>query len=183
MFVLPAIAIIVIGIYAFVQLNSPGTLIVQAQDASCVQLQENCPQLQVAVTVNGKEYTTPTTISVGQGNYVATFSTIEYYYPPSSRDVAVTPGHTTYAVGLYQPATKFVKVTQSGFNLTSVAVLHGVTPVVWTNPSGSTVAFTGGPFSQLTLTPGESNTYIFPSIGSYEFSSVSTNSTLTVQVN
>ena len=141
--------------------SSPQRAIVQAQDASCVQLQENCPQLQVAVTVNGKEYTTPTTISVGQGNYVATFSTIEYYYPPSSR----------------------VKVTQSGFNLTSVAVLHGVTPVVWTNPSGSTVAFTGGPFSQLTLTPGESYTYIFPSIGSYEFSSVSTNSTLTVQVN
>jgi len=181
-FILPVIVIIVIGVYAFVSLNSPGTLIVEAQDASCVQLQENCPQLQVTATVNGAAHTTPTTLSLVQGSYTVDFGTMQFYYTPASSNVSVSPGHTTYAVGSYQPITKFIEVSGTGFNVTSVTVLHGVTPVVWANPTGSTVSFTGSPFSQVTLVPGDSYTYTFATPGNYQFFINSANATLTIKV-
>jgi hypothetical protein len=175
LFVIPAILIVSLVVYAFVQLNAPGTLILQAESPSG-------SSLQVSVTVNGQAYTTPYTLSLHQGNYIANFSSIEWYYPPSTRDVTVTPGHTVYAVGLYNPIKKFVSVTGAGFNTTTISVLHGVTPVTWINPSDSLVTFTGSPLSQISLYPGQSFTYTFMTPGTYELTVLSTNLTLTVKV-
>ena len=174
LFILPAVVILVIGVYAFVALNSPGKLVVLAET--------NGNSLQVPVSVNGHSYTTPVTLSLAQGDYTVTFGTLPYYYPPSARDAAVTPGNTAYATGDYVPQTFFVQTTSAGFNSTALVVLHGLNPVTWTNPSSSLVTFTGGPFQQVNLDPGKSYTYVFPNIGNYEFGITSSNLTMTIEV-
>ena len=103
-----------------------------------------------------------------RGPDVVSFGTIPWYYPPTARDVTITPGYQTYAVGSYQPETKFVQVTVSGFNETTVAALHGVTPVTWINPSSSLVTFSGGPFQQVRLESGQSYTYTFTTPETFE---------------
>ncbi len=174
-FFVPAAIIIILVVYAFVQLNAPGTLILSAED-------ENQVQLQVHATVNGQTVTTPSKVSLSQGSYTVDFATITWYYPPASRSVVVTPGGTVYAVGVYQPAVKFVQVTPSGFNVTSITVLHGVTPVTWINPSSSLVTFSGGSFQQLRLEPGQSYTYVFPTTMTFEVNIGTTNETMTIIV-
>jgi hypothetical protein len=175
LFVVPAIIIAILVVYAFVQLNSPGTLLLRAED-------QNLAPLKVPFTVNGNYGTTPANLSLSQGSYVVNFGTITWYYPPAARDVVITPGQKTYAVGAYVPETKFVLVTASGFNVTTVAALHGVTPITWTNPSGSLVLLSGGPFQQLRLEPGQSYTYTFPTAESFKLYVGNTNETLTVSV-
>ncbi len=174
-FFAPAAIIIILVVYAFVQLNSPGTLVVRAED-------QNFKLLNVPFTINGNSYTTPKNVSLSQGSYVVDFGVITWYYAPASRDVTVTPGHTVYAVGSYTPATKFVQVTGSGFNVTSVSALHGVTPVEWINPSDSVVTFSGGPFQQVRLEPDQSYTYTFPTAGTFIVNVGTTNETLTINV-
>jgi hypothetical protein len=175
LFVVPAIIIIILVVYAFVQLNSPGTLIVTAED-------QNLASLRVPFTVNGNSYTTDASLSLSQGSYVVTFGTISWYYPPLARDVTITPGKTTYAVGSYVPETKFVLVTAIGFNVTTVAALHGVTPITWINPSNSLVTFSGGPFQQVRIEPGQTYTYTFATAQSFELYVGNTNETMTVSV-
>ena len=175
LFVVPAVVIIVIGVLAFIHLNSPGTLVVRAED-------ENLAPLVVPFTVNGNSYTSPVNVSLSQGSYVVSFGTIPWYYPPTARDVTITPGYQTYAVGSYQPETKFVQVTVSGFNETTVAALHGVTPVTWINPSSSLVTFSGGPFQQVRLESGQSYTYTFTTPETFEIRVGNTNETMTVSV-
>ncbi|MGA2663708.1 MAG: hypothetical protein ABSF83_02015 [Nitrososphaerales archaeon] len=176
LFVVPALVIIALVGYAFILLNSPGTLVVQAELAA------NGAQINVSAEVNGQSLTTPATISLPQGSYTADFGTIPWYYPPASRGVTITPGHTTYAVGSYEVKVQFVQVTPSGFNTTSVSVLHGLTPVTWKNPSNDLVTFQGGPFQQVRLDPGGSYTYVFPTTGTYVLNVGSTNETLDVVV-
>jgi len=175
LFVVPAIVIIVLGVYAFIHLNSPGTLMVRAED-------ENLAPLSVPFTVNGNSYTTPANVSLSQGSYVVSFGTIPWYYPPAIREVTITPGYQAFAVGSYQPETKFVRVTASGFNETTVVALHGVTPVTWTNPSSSLVTFSGGPFQQVRLQSGQSYTYTFTTAESFAIYVGTTNETMTVNV-
>ena len=175
LFFVPAVLIIVLVLYAYVQLNAPGTLIMQAEDA-------NGNQLNVHATVNGNTYTTPQTIKLGQGSYTVDFSTIAWYYPPTSRSIAVTPNQIVYAVALYTPEVKFVQAIPTGFNVTSITVLHGVTPVTWVNPSTSLVTFSGGPFQQVRLEPGQSYTYTFPTAETIRVNIGSTNETLTIVV-
>ena len=175
LFILPAIIIVVLVAYAYVQLNAPGTLVVQAEDPSLAQL-------QVPFTVNGASHTTPASVSLSQGSYTVTFGTIEWYYPPTAKSVAVTPGQITYSVGSYTPETKFVQVTGAGFNDTSISVFHGLTPVTWINPSSSSVTFSGGPFQQVRVNPGQPFSYTFDTIGSFQVNIGSTNETLTINV-
>lgn len=174
-FLAPAVVIGILVVYAYFQINSPGTLVVNAED-------ENLAQLTVHFTVNGNSFTTPSKLTLPQGSYVVSFDTMNWYYPPASRDVVVTPHQTVYAVGSYTPVTRFVQVTAGGFNVTSVTALHGVTPITWINPTSSLVTFSGGPFQQVRVNPGQTYTYTFPSIGSFQLNVGSTNETLTINV-
>jgi hypothetical protein len=174
-FIIPVLVIGILVVYAYVNLSSPGTIIVRAETNTGAQL-------QVPVTVNGKVGETPWSLSTNQGNYVVNFTSVQWYYPPASRDVGVLPGQTVYAVALYSPIGKVIKVTPSGFNATTVIALHGVTPVNWTNPTSSLVTFEGAPFQVVPLEPGQTFSYIFPSAGSYQFAISSTNDTVTVDV-
>jgi hypothetical protein len=175
MFFIPAIIIIILVVYAYVQLNSPGTLVVSAED-------QNLNPLGIHFIVNGNNLTTPASVRLAEGSYVVSFDTIKWYYTPASREVVVTPGQTVYAVGSYQPITKFIQVTGSGFNVTSELAYHGLTPVTWKNPSTSLAVFSGGPFQQVRVDPGQSYTYVFPTIGSFQLRFGSTNETLTIDV-
>jgi hypothetical protein len=174
-FIIPVLIIGTLVVYAYVQLSSPGTLIVTAENS-------NGTQLNVAATVNGESGETPWTLSLTQGNYIVNFTTPQWYYPSAVRDVGVSPGRTVYAVGLYEPIGRVIQVTQSGFNATTVTALHGVTPVNWTNPSKSLVTFEGSPFVRVPLEPGQTYSYIFPAAGTYRYTILSTNDTLTIDV-
>lgn len=180
-FIIPILLIGSIVLYAFVQLNTPGTLIVSAE--SCLKGQNNpCNPLTVSATVDDKTGTTPWTLSLTQGNYVVNFTTIEWYHPASARDVSIVPGKTAYAVAVYDPIAKVVQVTSGGFNATEITALHNVTPVNWTNPSTSVVTFTGSPLGTISLEPGESLSYTFTASGVYNYTVLSTDYTLTVDV-
>jgi plastocyanin len=186
-FILPILIIGVLVVYAFVELNSPGTLIVQAEGcvnsvSSTTTTTGNCPSINVPVTVGSKSGTTPWTLSLSQGTYTVNFTAAQWYYPPPEHEVVIDPGLTAYAVAIYNPINKVVQVSPSGFNTTSVAALHGVTLVKWTNPSSSVVTFEGSPYGRIPLDPGESYSAIFATAGTYTFNVLNTNESMKVQV-
>jgi len=174
-FFVPLIIIGILVVYAFVELNLPGTLMITAQD-------ENGNPLHVTASVSGNNYTTPQTLKLGQGSYTVDFATLAWYYPPQSRSVSVTPGHEVYAVGVYTPAVKYIQVTPSGFNVTSITVMHGLTPVTWINPSTSLVLFSGGPMQTTEVRPGATYTTVFPVAEVFTVNVVSSNQSLTITV-
>jgi hypothetical protein len=174
-FIIPILIIAILVVYAYVNLNSSATLMVQARTTGGALI-------QVPVTVNGMTGETPWTLSLGQGNYVVTFATIEWYYPPPSRDVSLQAGQTEYAVSTYKPITKVISVTPSSFNSTTVTALHDITPVVWLNRGSSPVVFSG-PLIGRTVIPGMENfTYTFPAAGSYVYTSLDSNQNVTIDV-
>jgi hypothetical protein len=174
-FILPAIIIIILVVYAYVQLNSPGTLIVRAESKS------GSP-FSVVATVNGKTGTTPFTLTLAQGNYQVTFPSLTWYYPAQPHDVTVLPGTTVYAVAVYDPIGKVIQVNPSGFNSTTVTALHGVTQVNFTNPSGSVVTVQGAPFGNVALNPGQTLSSTYQVAGTYRYTFLSGNQTVTVDV-
>jgi hypothetical protein len=174
-FILPVLIIGTLVVYAYVELSSPGTLIVRAETSNQIQL-------NVVASADGKSGETPWTLSITQGNYVVNFTSLQWYYPPASRDVGVLPGQTVYAAATYYPIGRVIRVTPSGFNATVVTALHGVTPVNWTNPTSSLVTFEGPPFQVVPLEPGQTVSYIFPTAGIYDYTISSTNDTVTVEV-
>jgi hypothetical protein len=89
---------------------------------------------------------------------------------------------TSYAVGVYDPISRVIQVTNSGFNATTVTALHGITPVNWTNPSNVAVTLEGSPAGTQVLLPGQTYSYIFPSAGTFEFTQLSNNDNVTVSV-
>lgn len=185
-FIIPIIIIGSLVVYAFVQLNSPGTLIITAENSYCATstppTNAICSQLQVAATVNGKSVETPSRLSLVQGNYVVNFTTLQWYSPPASRDVGILPGQTVYAVAAYYPIGRVIQATPSGFGGTIVTALHGVTMVNFTNPTNSLVTVLGAPFTRAAIQPGQTFSFIYPSAGTYEYNVLSTNDTITVDV-
>jgi hypothetical protein len=118
-------------------------------------------------TVSG---TTPMTLSLSQGSYTVTFSALAWYTTPPPKYVTVLSGKDSYAVGVYDPIVEYVSVGGGQFNRTSLAVEHGVTPVVWVNPSSEDQII----FSQLTgrveVPPMQNFTYVFQQKGTFTFS-------------
>jgi hypothetical protein len=174
-FIIPIVIIAVLVIYAYVQLNAPGTVVVRAELS-------NGTQLAVGATVDGKTGETPLTLHVTQGNYVVNFTNIQGYYPPAGREVGVLPGRTVYAVALYQPVVRVIRVTSSGFNATVVTALRGVTPVNWTDPGGSAVSFDLAGLGVVSLVPGQEFSHIFDANGAYNCTMLSTGYSMTVDV-
>ena len=181
-FILPVLIIVILVVYAYVNLNSPGTLMVRAENDSCLTAGDSyCQQLQVQVSVNSMTGETPWTLSLAQGDYVVKFTTIQWYYSPASRDVALQADQTEYAVAVYQPIARVIAVTSSGFNATAVTALHGTTPVIWIN-SGSSPATFNSPLGRTTLQVGQNLTYIFSSPGRFTYQAFNTNQNVTVTV-
>jgi plastocyanin len=174
-FVLPILIIVILVVYAYVNLNSPGILMIRAQTSSGAQL-------QVTAIVNGMSGETPWTLTLGQGTYAVTFPTIQWYYPPPSRDVTLESGQTEYAVTVYQPIAKVIAVTSSGFNSTTVTALHGTTPVVWINYGSTPAVFSGPLLGQTIIQAGQNHTYTFTTPGTYTYMALDTNGTVTVVV-
>jgi hypothetical protein len=174
-FIIPIVIIGSLVVYAFVELNAPGTVIVTAETTAGVEL-------HVEATIDGKTGQTPWTLSLPQGNYIVNYTSVQWYYPPVSRDVGLLPGNTVYAAVAYSPIQRIIQVTPLGFNETTVTALHGVTPVNFTNPSSSTVSLEGSLISRLVIAPGQTYGYIFPSAGTYEFAVANTNETIIIKV-
>lgn len=190
-FIIPLLVLGTVVVYTFSVLHSPGTLIVTAESSACENAVAtsggSCPPLLVQVTVNGKSGETPWTQSLTQGTYTVTYSALTGYYTPAAKAASVTPSITTYAVGVYDPITRVVQVTNSGFNETSIQAIHGITPVVWTNPSSSAVTIRGSPTGSVTIQPGETYTHVFTAAGTYNYTVIAngyeaTNEVVTVTV-
>ncbi len=186
LFVLPLIVIIAISTYAFFEVSQPGTLkiITYAQDKYVGPGQPTQIGAPVTLYVNSnpRQYTSPATLSLKQGDYTVTFGQLNWYFTPSSRDVSVQPGQTVYADGVYQVIPRIVQCSQTGFNSTEVSAMHGVTPVIWTNPTSDPIVLVGQPFNRVVLNAGQNFTLVFPGPGSYAYGILSTNYNGTVSV-
>jgi hypothetical protein len=174
-FVLPILLIVSVVVYAYVELNAPGTLVVQALDA-------HGAQLKVSVTVGSQTGNTPLRLSLSQGTYSVTYGSTQWYRTPLPKQAIISPGITSYANAIYSPVIRVIQLGPSGFNTTVVTALHAVTPVIWLNPSTSSIVINGGQFSHIVVEPGQNFTYTFPAAGNYQFFIYSTNMNMTVQV-
>ena len=151
-------------VYAIVSaVGSPnGTLVVEAQSSG-----KNSVSLGVSVSINGQKATTPATLTLSQGTYTVTFSAVPWYTTPPARVVLVPTAKTSYVVGTYNPIEEFVSVGGGGFNRTSLSVLHGVTPVVWVNPSTTDQVIYSPPMGKVDIPPMQNFTYVYPQAGTF----------------
>ena len=172
-----------IAVYGYVMLNQPGTVEIKAQTHNPAQTTdvEDVP-VKVQATVDGMTGTTPFSVSLPQGNYQVNYSSIPWYQTPASKEVAVAPGQTVYAVAQYLPTVRVIGVSPSGFNSSLITVLHGVTPVVWINRSGSSVTFDSNESGMQILGAGQNVTVIYPDPGNFGYALLSSNVTLIVRV-
>ena len=175
LFIIPAIVIIAVGAYAYVSLNQPGKLIVNAQSPSG-------DPVSAPAAVNGKSVQTPYTVSLAAGTYTVTYGHVQWYYTPGEKSVSLLPGVTSYAVAVYEPVVRVVTIGANGFNTTSITALHKVTPINFTNTGSSTVAMTGLPFGTEFIGPGRSFTYTFNAAGTYNCRVAADNATVSVVV-
>jgi len=166
LFFIPIILIMAVVVYAIISATgSPnGTLVVEAQSSGQYS---HVVSLAVTVSVNGQKVTTPATLTLSQGTYTVTFSGLPWYVTPPPRAVLVPATKTTYAVGTYDPIEEFVSVSGGSFNRTSLSVLHGVTPVVWINPSGIDQVIYSPPMGKVDIPPMQNFTYVFPQQGAF----------------
>lgn len=176
-FFIPLVVIVSVVVIGFIQLAQPGTLKVQAitVDRFLAPDKQNGSAL-VSVTVTAASGsgtntgTTPTSFSLSSGTYTVSYGTDNWYKTPSSKTVSVPAGKTVYAVGVYEVLTAPVSITQSGFNATKIEALHGVTPVIWINNSGSSVVLSLETFGTFPLSAGQNYTKVFYDAGSFTFS-------------
>ena len=153
----------------------PGTLVVRAgSDGS---------PLSVTFSLQGVQGSTPMNFSLSGGSYTVDFSNLTWYSSPSPVTIVVLSGQTAYAYGAYTPIPKAISIANDAFNESRVAVLHGVTPVTWVNRGENAVALVGVGFPSVTIPPGGSRTYVFPSAGTYtiEIQGTSSYDTITAQ--
>lgn len=153
-------------IYAIVSATgSPnGTLVVEAQSSGRYS---RVISLGVTASINGQKAATPATLTLSQGTYSVTFSAVPWYVTPPPRVVVVPATKTSYVVGTYNPIEEFVSVDGGGFNRTSLSVLHGVTPVVWINPSSVDQVLYSPPMGNVDIPPMQNFTYVFPQEGTF----------------
>jgi len=126
--------------------------------------------LNVTASVGSRDVTTPMTLSLAQGAYTVTFSAEPWFTTPTAIDVTVAGGKHAYAVGTYDPIVEYVSVGGGQFNSTSLDALHGVTPVVWVNPSSSDQIIYSQPTGRVEILPMQNYTYIFQHPGTFVFS-------------
>jgi len=173
------IPFVVIGaIVAFILLSTsasgPGTLVVRAGYGGTF--------ITAGFKVNGATYTTPANVTLPAGYYTVDFAPVSWYRAPSPQNVTVPEKTDVFAFGAYTPVSRFIGISNSAFNSTTISALHGVTPVVWVNREGVPVTILSSVFLDKTINPGQSFTYVFQSAGTYGFQISGGASTLTVNV-
>jgi len=173
------IPFVVVGvIVAFILLSGsssgPGTLVVRAGYGGTF--------IAAGFTVNGATFTTPANVTLPAGDYTVDFAPLSWYATPSPQSVTVPERTAIYAFGTYTPISRFVGISSSAFNSTTISALHGVTPVVWVNRENVPVTILSSVFSEETIDPGQSFSYVFQSAGTYGFQIFGGASTLTVNV-
>ena len=175
LFLIPILVIMAFVAYAIID-GAPsydGTLVISAQTSTRYYPAE---YLNVSVGVSGQSGTTPFTLTLAQGTYTVSFTVARGFFTPADRSVNVTAGVTSYAVGVYDPIPVLVSVGQDKFNTTGVTVLHGITPLVWTNPTSQYEVVTSSLTGQILIPPMQNSTYVFQSQGTYSFTLVGTRS-------
>lgn len=150
-----------------------GTLVIRAQTSSRYYPAE---YLNVSAGVSGQTGITPFRLTLAQGTYIVSFSGERGFVTPPQRTVNVTSGVTAYAIGVYDPIPVLVSVGQDRFNTTSVTVLPGITPLVWTNPTSKSEVITSDLTGQILIPPMQNSSYVFQSQGKFSFSLVGTQS-------
>lgn len=172
LFVLPFALILGLLIYGYLHTASPGKVDIQAvSENKYLPAGQTSSPLSVQVTVNGLMETTPYIGSLPTGTYTVSYATIPWYQTPAPKNVSVGNGLTVDATGTYTVIPVFIQVNGSGFNTTSVSAEHGVTPVIWMNPTSSDILIGVAPYGKELLGPGQNFTTIFQSPGAYEFTS------------
>ncbi len=168
LFVVPAILIGLVVVYQIIEATyfQTGTLMVQAQSSDRYYPTVN---LVVPANVGSKSGVTPFKLELAQGAYRVTFSEQQWYHTPSERFVNVVAGKTSYVVGVYDPIVKTVSISQGRFNSTQLAVMHGVTPVVWVNQMNDYVVMQSDLTGRVIIAPSQNFTYVFRNSGTFTF--------------
>jgi hypothetical protein len=171
LFLIPTIIVLAIVAYAIISAETfqDGTLYVGAQSSNRYYATQ---QLNVRVDVAGQVVTTPGNVSLAQGSYAVSFPTQPWYVTPPAKTVTVRAGQYSYAVGVYTPIVEVVSLAGGSFNSTSIGALHGVTPVVWVNPSSSYQVITSDLTGRVIIPPMQNYTYVFQQPGTFVFSFV-----------
>ena len=187
LFILPILVIVSLVGYEYFESNQSGTLNIVAYSED--KYTQRGLQMQVLVSVSVQDSTgttnsrTPTSLTIKQGTYSVSFGDLSWYHTPSSKSVSVIHGQISNITGLYEVIARVIAVYGTGFNTTQVVGLHGVTPIIWTNPTTQTVTFLKRvPGGSVVLDPGQNYTIIYAEPGSYEFTNLSRNATATVLI-
>ncbi len=175
LFLIPIIVVSGVVAYAVVTGagSTNGTLVVEAQSMS-----KYFPAKALTVTASVGSHTsvTPYNLTLTQGAYTVTFAAIQWYTAPPPKAVDVIAGRASFAVGAYQPIIDAVSVRGDQFNVTSLGAMHGVTPVIWVNPTSDFVTISGSPLGRVSIAPTQNFTYIFQQPGTYGFEIVGSSS-------
>jgi len=163
-FALPVLLFVVAIVYGYFSVSQPGSLVVDARDAHTLS------PLAVQAYVNGNSVTTPTTLSLVQGVYNVTFSRLPWYQTPGARTISLSAGHTAYALGEYAPTSEIIRISSRGFDTTSISAKGGLSPVVWVNTSAQFVVLLGDQFNRVIINPNQNFTYIYQSMGHFQYS-------------
>ena len=169
LFLIPLVLVVALVAYAIIDTTSfqNGTLIVEAQTSARYYPAQ---ALHFPVSVSGVAGTTPYTVTLTAGTYTVNFPSEHWFVSPDSRTVSLPAGVTSYVVGTYDPIQVIVSVDQGHFNTSSIQVLHGITPVVWVNPSSNYEVISSDLTGRLSVLPLQNYTYIFSSQGIFTFS-------------
>jgi len=175
LFFIPIILVVALIAYAIIDTSSfrNGTLVVNAQTSSRYYKAE---YLNVSVSAAGRSGITPFTLSVPQGIYTVSFPSEHWFVSPPSRTVNVTGGGTSYVVGVYNPIPVIVSLDEGKFNVTTVTVLHEVTPLTLVNPSLNYEVVDSNATGRIIVAPLQNYTYVFQTTGAFEFSIFGTSS-------
>ncbi len=169
LFLIPIILIAAVVSYAIIEAGGSqnGKLIVEAQSSSRYYSPRS---LNVDARVNGLTGTTPFNLTLAQGTYTVTFLGQRWYNAPPAKTVNVTAGKSSFVVGTYSPIVDFVSVAGGEFNASATAAMHGVTPVVWVNPTTEYVVIQSTPTGTVAIPPMGNYTFVFQHAGTYGIS-------------
>jgi len=175
LFLIPIILVVALVAYAIIDTTTfqNGTLIVEAQTSSRYY---PALTLHFPVSVSGRVGTTPYTVTLSPGTYTVNFQSEHWFTAPQSRTVSLPGGRTSYVIGTYDPIPVIVSVDQDAFNTTSIEVMHGITPVVWVNPSSVYEVIASNLTGRLFVPPLQNYSYVFSGSGKFTFAFVGSSS-------
>ena len=176
LFFLPIAILTTIVAYGYYASSQPGTLVVEASDASSQN------DLSVPASVNGMLVTAPSTLALPQGIYTVTFGQLQWYQTPSPKTVSLPAGRTVYALGEYIPTPEIIRISSAGFDIARISAKGGLTPVVWVNTSTQFAVLLGDQFNRVIINPNQNFTYVYQSSGHFQYSIWQTSFTGSVDV-